>query len=149
MMLSRFTSHPFRIATTALATATIASFGVLLAPTANAATYHVNLSEVCKQQYNRQGVKVRHVDDVNANPAVTTPGGPGADQVHNSKRKTPFGYYCVESVYSKHLGTDGLSGEVTESELGGLDVQAYCTRNHPGTKARGNYDGDKTWDCVS
>lgn len=145
-------ANPVLAVRRATATAIVAGvialcFTAFAPPAAQAATHRVNLSEACKQQYGKQSVKLRHVDDVQQQ--VTTPGTPSADQYHNPNRATPYGYYCVETVLSKSLGVpSGLEAQVTEQELGDLDVQAYCNRNHPGTTARGNFDADKTWDCV-
>ncbi|KAF0845300.1 hypothetical protein [Nocardia caishijiensis] len=137
-----------KVAVTVVAAAMLTLAVSTIAPSvAQAATHRVDLSEACKQQYGKQSVKLRHVDDVQQQ--VTTPGSRSADEYHNPNRATPYGYYCVETTMSKSLSIPpGIEGQVIEQELGDLDVQAYCDRNHPGTTARGNFDADKTWDCV-
>ncbi|MFE1596953.1 hypothetical protein [Nocardia sp. NPDC058705] len=92
---------------------------IAIPATAQAATHQANLTEACKQQY------------------------------HNANRATPCGYYCVETILSRSLGIpSGAEAQVVEQEVGDLNVQIYCDKNYPGSKARGNFDADKTWDCV-
>ncbi|MFG1770714.1 hypothetical protein ACGFIX_14165 [Nocardia salmonicida] len=120
---------------------------LVIPATAQAATHRANLTEACKQQYNKQSLKLRHIDDVQQQ--VTLPGKPSADQYHNPNRATPYGYYCVETILSRSLGIpSGAEAQVVEQEVGDLNVQIYCDKNYPGSKARGNFDADKTWDCV-
>lgn len=130
-----------------VAAAVIITSSIAVPGIAQATDYRVNLTEACKSQYGGQSIKARHIDDVRT--GASTPGGPGADDIQNPNRATPYGYYCVESAYTKGLGFPGTANaEVTEQEVGGLDIQAYCNRLFPGSSARGNYDTYRTWDCV-
>jgi hypothetical protein len=112
----------------------IGSLLLLSAPTASAETRdRVDLTNACKNQYHRQTVYARHVDQKIA--------GVGYKQ-------TPFGYYCAEWSDQANV-SESPSYEFDEREVGDLDVQAYCSKYHAGSHAVGNYDTDRTWDCVS
>ncbi|MEU1546656.1 hypothetical protein [Nocardia sp. NPDC005745] len=107
---------------------------VVSAPSAAAESRHrVDLTEACKDQYHRQTVYVRHIDQ-----RVAGIGG----------KATPYGYYCAEWTEQLTVSKDPAY-QAQEKEVGDLDVQAYCSKKYPGSRAVGNFDDDRTWDCVS
>lgn len=106
-----------------------ASLSVAAAPVASAEQRVADLTQVCKENYKQPRARVGQV----------------------AFKLDPYSFYCYLEQTSGSVGVPiGVSMSSTEQDLGDLDVQKYCSKHWPGSKANGRMFGPQPyWTCDS